>query len=368
MINRKRLLNTLIDLLNINSPAKNERKAADYLIRYFKRIGYSVYEDNAGNKIGGNTGNLYLRIDGEKKEQSIAFLAHMDTVSPTDGLEPIVSDEKIKSNGKTVLGGDDYAGVAVLCELAAYIKQSKIKHCPIEIIFTIAEEIGLFGIKNINYNIIKSKYAVVLDAGGSVGNIITRAPSLARFEVSINGTPAHAGSKPEKGVNAIAIAADAINNIKQGRIDHETTLNIGKITGGEATNIVPEKVFVEGETRSFNNKKIKTQICKARGKFINASKKFGGKIEFNHTMSFKSFHIPENNFILQQTVNAAKKIKMRYNITSTGGGSDANILNSQGISSIVLGVGYYEEHTKKEYILLKDLYKSFDWMLELVRR
>lgn len=368
IINKKRLQNTLIDLLKIDGPALKERQVADYLKAYFWKIGFCPEEDDTGNKIDGNAGNLCVYVPGAVRCESIAFLAHMDTVKPTNGLEPVITDTHIKSDGRTVLGADDRLGIALLCELVQSIKESAVEHRPLEIIFTVAEEIGLLGIKNIDYNKIKSKNAFILDAGGAAGKIVTKAPSLERINVVVKGKSAHAGSCPEKGINAIAIAARAINGIKQGRVDDETTLNIGKIQGGEATNIVPDMVTAEGEARSFNAETLTKQVDNVEAQFLKAADEFGGKIEFFRKMSFSAFNLDKESMPVKLAVDAAKKINLPYIITHTGGGSDANILNTHGITSAGLGIGYFDEHTNNEYISLKDMYNSLEWLIEIIRR
>lgn len=362
------MLNLLLELLKIDAPAKFERPVSDFLIKYFKEIGYKLQEDETGTKIDGNAGNLYLYIPGSNAHEPIAFLAHMDTVSSTKGLEPIVNSTHIRSNGNTILGADNRAGIALICELVRYLKESRINHCPIEMIFTVSEEIGLLGIKNIDYNKIKTKIALVLDAGGPVGTIVTKAPSLERIDVKVIGKAAHAGAEPEKGINAIAIAARAINNIKQGRIDSETTLNIGTIQGGTATNIVPEKVVIEGEARSFKPDTLNEQVRNVEKEFQSAVNEFGGRIEFNHRLSFTTFNLDKENHLVKMTVNAAEKLGIKHNITFTGGGSDANILNSNGIASVGIGIGVFDAHTNRENISLEDFYKSLEWLIEIVRR
>jgi len=364
-MNKQRLVNTLMDILKIDSPAKSERVVADYLIEYFRTIGIQLVEDAAGEKIGGNSGNLYAFIPGDSAVEPVVFLAHMDTVAPTFGLHPKLDESFIRSDGNTVLGGDDKAGVAVLCEMARIISEATMRHRPVEIIFTIAEEIGLYGIKHFDHSKIKSKFAYVLDTFGPAGNIITKSPSLERISISILGKAAHAGSKPEHGINAIAIAADAISKIKQGRIDEETTLNLGTIKGGEATNIVPHRVEIAGECRSFNKEKLDEQIKIVEHDFLESAKKFGGEIEFSHRLSFTTFNINEESQAVQIAVNAARRVGLKHNITKTGGGSDANVLNLNGIQSVVLATGYYNEHTNQEYISLDDLYKCLEFVLGL---
>lgn len=360
------MINTLLELLKIDSPARCERQVADYLIKYFEKLGYKLDEDS--------TGNLYLYIPPPKflvggyiegKGEPIAFLSHMDTVSSTKGLEPVVTDTHIRSNGKTILGADDKAGIALMCELVRRLD----KNChPIELIFTVCEEIGLLGIKNIDYSKIKSRMAFVLDSGGPVGTIVTRAPSLERIDITVKGKSAHAGAEPEKGINAIAIAAKAISNIKQGRIDKETTLNIGKIQGGTATNIVPDLVVVEGEARSFNPGTLGSQVQDLETKFQSAADEFGGSIDFKHRLSFSTFNLDKDSPPVRLAVSAAERLGINYNITYTGGGSDANILNSYGIQSAGLGIGVFDAHTDRENVSLNDLYKGLEWLIEIVRR
>lgn len=367
MTDKKLLLDTLLDLLKIDAPAKQERPVADYLIKFFEKLGIGLLEDNTNSKVDGNAGNLYAKIDGTKDAEPIAFLAHMDTVSSTKGLEPVVSEKEIRSNGKTVLGGDNRAGIALICELIRSLKEEKVEYGPIEVLFTAAEEIGLLGIKNIDYNKVNSRIAFVLDAGGAAGTIVSKAPSLEKVYILVKGKSAHAGAEPEKGVNAIAIAGKAIADIQQGRVDPETTLNIGKIEGGEATNIVPEKVSLEGEIRSFNVGALTNQVEGIKKKFQETAREFGGQIEFNHDLSFSTFSLDKETVPVALAVKAAEKVGIEYKITHSGGGSDANILNANSIASVGLGIGVFDTHTNHEYILLKDLYASLDWLLEIVR-
>lgn len=361
------LLSVLTDLLKIDAPPKEERPVADYLITLFKKIGIALEEDKTGTKINGNSGNLYTKIKGTKKRDSIALLAHMDTVSSTKGQNPIIKNSKICSNGKTVLGGDNRAGIALIYALIKHLQENKIEHGPIEIIFTVAEEIGLLGAKNLNFKKLDSKTAFVLDAGGPSGTIISAAPGIEKISISVKGKSAHAGMAPEKGINAIAIAAKAISSLKQGRIDKDTTLNIGKINGGQATNIVPEKVHIEAEIRSFNNNALKNQLDIVSQKFKKAADGLGGKINFNHELWCSSFDLGKNTIPVNLSVKAARKLGINYKVTFSGGGSDANVLNKENITSIGLAIGMYNAHTKDEYILLEDLYNSFQWLIEIVK-
>ena len=367
IINKKRLNKTLIDLVKISAPSKHERPVAIYLKKYFRKLGYKLEEDNAGRKICGNSGNLYLKIPGETKSPSVAFLCHLDTIVPTVGLKPVITKRKIRSDGKTILGADDRAGIALLCELIHFVQENDIIHRPIEIVFTVSEEIGLLGIKEFNCKKIKSKLAYVLDTSGPAGNIVVKAPGRKILEVKVLGREAHAGIEPEKGINAIAIAASAVNSIRHGRIDKETTLNIGEISGGIATNVVASKVIVKAEVRSFKEGKILTQFKKIKHSFTKMAKKYGGRVKFIEEESFIPFTVDKSSKIVKLAVDSAKKLNLSHKILHSGGGSDANVLNKRNIPSIGLGIGYFNAHSKDEYILLRDYYKGLKWLIQIVK-
>lgn len=367
MNNKPRLLATFLSLIKIDGISRLERQVADYLIGYFRKLGISVTEDNAAGKIDGNAGNLYLKLPGNVSGKSLLFIAHLDTISSTADLKTVVTKDRVCSDGQTILGADNRAGVCLLCELVRYLKENSIEHGPLEIVFSVAEEIGLYGAKNFDYAKIESKTAFVLDACDRTGVIVTRAPGRDNIAVNIQGKSAHAGVDPEKGINAIAIAARAINNIKQGRVDNETTLNIGKIRGGQATNIVPEHVVLEGEIRSFRKNKLNRQREKISQKFQQAASEFGGRVDFRHEISFESYNLRKNAQPVILAVKAAETVGLNFKITQSGGGSDANVLNKQRIASVGLGVGAGNAHSTEEYLSLPDFYQAFDWLLEIVK-
>jgi len=367
MTDKERLLTILLELLKINGPSKKERPVADYLKGFFANLGITLREDSAGDKFGGDTGNLYGFMPGAEDCSPIAFLAHMDTVRPTKNIRVITSAREISTDQTAILGADDRAGIALICAMAEGLIKNKIKYPSIEIIFTPAEEIGLFGIKNIDYKKIQSVRAFVLDAGGHAGTIVSRSPGMESISLQIKGKSAHAGAEPEKGINAIAIAGKAISGIKQGRLDAETTCNLGKIQGGEAANIVPALVSIEGDVRSFNTKHLEKQVNLIQQVFQNAAKKGGGEIVFSHKQGFPAFDIKRDTDIVSLACRSAKKIGLNYNITHSGGGSDANIINGYGISSICLGIGSFDAHTEHEYILQDEFYTALNWVKEIIK-
>ncbi len=367
MINQKRLISDFIDLVKIESISKNELKVALHLKKILEQMGLIAFFDNAGRKIGGNCGNLYAHLDAtEKNKPSILLNAHIDTVVHKSKIIPIIKNGIIKSDGKTILGADCKAGVAAILEVVRNIKSEKFSHGDIKICFTVAEELGLVGAKHILPKFIKADFGIVID-GGSVEEIINRAPSQFSFFAKVIGKAAHAGVRPEEGINAIKVASQAISKMPLGRIDKETTSNIGIIKGGVATNIIPEEVEIKGEVRSHNKNKLKKQINIMTKCLSDACKKNKAALKIKVEPVYESFHIKENSFFVEKVKNSAKLLGFNPKIKMTGGGSDANIFNKIGVPCLILGVGAHKVHTSQEYINEKDLIKGTKLILEIIK-
>jgi tripeptide aminopeptidase len=258
-INKTRLENELINLIRISSESRNEKEVAEYIADAFKDISDEIIYDTSKEKTKSNTNNLIIKIKGANKNApSILLCSHLDTVVPGNNIKPIKDGDVIRSDGTTILGSDCKSGIAIIIEVIRSLKEHNVSHGDIELLFTVCEEIGLLGSKNLDYSLIESKMCYVLDTCG-VMSIINKAPSADRIKFEIYGKEAHAGLEPEKGINAIKIAARAVELMELGRIDFETTANIGKISGGIATNIVPNHVTLEGEARSHDPLKLKRQ-------------------------------------------------------------------------------------------------------------
>ena len=280
MVNEKRLVESFMELVKIDSISREERNLADFLIEKLEDLGLEVIVHQAGDKVKSNCGNIIARFKGNIKEVTpIMFSAHMDTVIPGKNINPLLKGEKIVSSGKTILGADDKAAIAALLEALHIIKEKNISHGGIEIVFTICEEIGLKGAKNLDISELKSQIGFVLDAGGRVGKIITTAPSQNSREITIYGKAAHAGSNPEEGINAIQVAGFALSRMKLGRIDEETTANIGIISGGKATNIIPDEVTLEGEVRSRKEEKLEKYTEQLKKITEDTAQEFSAKAE-----------------------------------------------------------------------------------------
>src|SRR5207245_2170825 len=256
MINQERIKNLLLELVQIDSHSRKERDVAQRIKKYCEEMGAQVEVDDAGRAVGGNTGNVIARFPGSiSNADSIMMSAHMDTVVPGEGVKPVIEGDIIRTDGTTVLGGDDKSGCAVIIEVIRCLQEQNIPHAPIEAIFSICEEVGLLGAKNVDVSKIKSKYGIVFDSDDP-GFLFTKGPSSNHMEFKIHGLESHAGVAPEEGISAIKIAAEGIAHMNLGRIDPETTANIGQIEGGMATNIIPNLVVMKGEPPSHKEETL----------------------------------------------------------------------------------------------------------------
>ncbi|KAB2951696.1 M20/M25/M40 family metallo-hydrolase [Heliorestis acidaminivorans] len=367
MIQQDRLVQEFLQLCAISSPGGGERQVADVLLDKLTNMGLKAVEDKAAEKIGGNAGNIYACMAGTGPGPAIFFSAHMDTVVPCDHVEPIVSNGVISSAGPSILGADDKAGIVAILEALRVLKETGEPHPTIEVIFTVQEEGGLKGAKVFDTSVLQSKMGYVLDAGGFVGNIIVRGPAQNNIEAHIYGRAAHAGICPEEGISAIRIASKAIQSMELGRIDEETTANIGTINGGMATNIIPENVLISGEARSLSLKKLAIQTEKMVNAFVQAAQDCGGKAEVTSTLIYPHIDLKSDETVVQLAIQGAEKLGKKASLDGTGGGSDANIFNGAGIPTVNLGIGMQKVHTTDEFITLEDLQLNAYNVLEIIR-
>lgn len=368
MVNRDRIINTFFEYIKIDSETLNEGKMAEKLVEDMRALGMEVWTDKAGEKIGSNGNNVYGYLKGNLELEPLLFLAHMDTVKPGVNIEPVIKNDTIYSSGNTILGGDDKSGIVGIMEALKVIKEENLSHGPIEVAFTICEEGGLKGSKNLEYDKLKSKNAFVLDSGGDVGKVVVQAPGQDKIVAKIKGKSAHAGVAPEEGISAISVAAEAIVNMKLLRIDEETTANIGMISGGIATNIVCPEVEIIAEARSINNEKLKLQTAHMVDALNKAIEKFGAEMELEVTHSYDPVNIEKGDEILKITEEACQRAKVSFKSTSTGGGSDANVLNGNGIKAVTLGTGMEKVHTNEEFITVENLVNTAKVTLEIMLR
>jgi len=367
MVNEKRLVESFMELVRIDSISREERNLADFLIEKLEDLGLEVIVDQAGEKVKSNCGNIIARFKGNIKEVTpIMFSAHMDTVVPGENINPLLKGEKIVSNGKTILGADDKAAIAALLEALHIIKEDNISCGDIEIVFSICEEIGLLGAKNLDISSLNAQMGFVLDCGGQVGEIISAAPSQNSLKIIIHGKSAHAGSNPEEGINAIQVAGFALSRMKLGRIDEETTTNIGIISGGKATNIIPDEVTLEGEVRSRNEEKLEKYTKKLKQIAEDTAQEFKTKAEVKINKEYYCYNLSTDDRVVKIAMKAAKDMGLEPLLHPSGGGSDANVFNKKGFPSVDLAIGMEKVHTVDEYILVKNLKNTAEYVLSII--
>src|ERR687885_2994682 len=376
MINEERIKNLLLELIQIDSVSREEREVAQRIKAYCEELGAEVFIDDAGEKVGGNTGNVIARFPGTVPgAEPIMMSAHMDTVVPGKGVKPVVEGDIIRTDGTTVLGGGDKSGCAVVIETIRCLQEQNIPHAPVEAVFSICEEVGLLGAKHVDVSKLKSKYGLVFDSDDP-GFLFTKGPSANHMEFRIYGLEAHAGVAPEEGISAIKIAAEAIAAMKLGRIDEETTANIGVIRGGEATNIITNLVMLKGEARSLDDEKLEAQTAHMIKCLEDAASKYEvtvdgvttkARVEADVTREYYAMDVPDDSRVVRLVKEAAARMGLKVETMSAGGGCDANIFNKKGIECANLGTGMRAIHTVKEWLDVKDMYAAAEMTLEIMR-
>lgn len=340
----------------------------EYVKGFLRGLGLELREDNAAEIVGGDANNLVAtlpaNITGAPK---IFFSAHFDTVEPNPNLKIIVQDGIIKTDGTSILGADDKAGMSAILEAIRIVVENNLPHGQIQLLLTVCEEIGLRGARALDLSLVDSDFGFVYDTGPPVGTVITQTPTHDTMNIHLVGKPAHAGVEPEKGINAIQIAAHAISQMKLGRIDEETTANIGSIYGGQATNVVCPEVFITAEARSLNPDKVKAQVAHMTQLFEQAAQQFGGQAIIEIDRHYEGYTLTENDLPVQVVRRALHKLGMDAPMRPTGGGSDANVFIARGLPCCVVGTAHQKIHTHEEFVLIDDLAKSVDLTLAIIR-
>jgi len=368
-LTNQRLVDEFLELIQIDSETKHEQLIAPILKRKLEDLGFDVIEDDSAAKSGHGAGNLIATLKGTKSDvDTIYFTSHMDTVVPGKGIKPeLREDGYIYSDGTTILGADDKAGIAALLDMAKRLKEEAIEHGAIQFIITAGEESGLKGAKELDTSLITAKYGFAVDSDGKVGGIVTAAPYQAKLWTTIRGKTAHAGVAPEKGISAINIAAKAISRMSLGRIDEETTSNIGSFEGGRATNIVCDEVTILSEARSIVPDKLNKQTEHMKSIFEETAKEMGGIAEVEVKLMYPGFCFGPEEHVTQVALKAVQNIGLTSTLATSGGGSDANIIAGFGIPTVNLSVGYEDIHTKNERMPVKELEKLSDLLVEIVK-
>lgn len=368
MIQRSRLVSQFEKMVEFDSETYQEREIADYLTDELKQLGFEVREDDAGHRLkeklpeygtAAPTGNLYGYLKGTTGSAPILLSAHMDTVKPGKGKRAVQDEKgKITSEGDTVLGADDLSGIAAILEAVRVVKENNLPHGDIEVLFPVAEENYGKGSQLIDYSQIKSKQAFVFDLSGEIGLAATAAPTLLSFAIKVKGKNAHAGFCPQLGINAIEIAAHAISQLKQGWVDDETTVNIGKISGGKQTNIVSDECVVLGEIRSLKDHKALSEWNRLKEIFEGNAAGYGGSLEIVVEKQIEAYEISDSEEVVERFKRVCRSLGLKGSTQYTLGGSDNNHFVKGGIRGIVVACGMNEVHTPNEFTTEDELEKS----------
>lgn len=368
MINEQRIVDLFIELVQVDSETKHEEKIAVVLKEKFTALGVEVVEDDAKEKTGHGANNLICTLPATKEGvDTIYFTSHMDTVVPGNGIKPSIEDGYIKSDGTTILGADDKAGLAAMLEAITVLKEENIAHGKIEFIITVGEESGLVGAKALDSSLVTAKFGYALDSDGKVGDIIVAAPTQAKVNATIYGKTAHAGVAPERGVSAITIASRAISKMPLGRIDEETTANIGRFEGGTQTNIVCDRVDILAEARSLIPEKMEAQVAKMKEAFETAAQEMGGRAEVDIKVMYPGFKFGDGDHVVEVAKKAVANIDRPSRLLQSGGGSDANVIAGFDIPTVNLAVGYEDIHTTNEKIPVEELVKTSELVVSIIK-
>ncbi|MBE9502764.1 MAG: M20/M25/M40 family metallo-hydrolase [Proteobacteria bacterium] len=372
MINEQRLIGSFIKLSKIDSPSRHEGAISKHLKLILEGIGANPVEDGASKTTGGESGNLLAKIKGNKPSApTIVLNAHMDTVAPGRGVYPVIRDGVIYSSGNTILGSDDKSGIAIILEVIRSLKEQELPHGDIEVLFTVCEEVGLLGAKSFDTSLLDAKFGYSLDST-KVGTLVIAAPTANHIKFTIHGKEAHAGVAPEDGISAIKLAGHALAKMPLGRIDEETSANIGIIQGGTATNIVPGMVVLEGEARSHCTEKLLKQtntMVKCMEEAVNTANREGknvdgARLDVEVSLDFPLMHLDKESPPVKLAQRAAMKLDRVLNLIVGGGGSDANIFNGKGIEMAIMPTGMTDVHTNAENIKIDDMVITAELLLQ----
>lgn len=369
MIEPQAMAKEFQELVQIDSLSKQEARLAQTVMAKLSAMGLAPVQDNAHERIGGETGNIIAKVPATAEGlPTILLNAHLDTVAPGCGIVPECRGDDICSAGETILGADDKAGITIILAALREILASSMPHGELQIVFTIAEEIGLYGAQYLDYSLLSANWGYVFDGGRDIGTITIAAPSAQKMTWKIYGRAAHAGVCPEKGVNAIQIAAQAIAAMKLGRLDEESTANIGYIHGGEARNIVPALCEIWGEARSHSEAKLAAQTSHMQRCFEDAIRAFeGAHLDYEIQTSYRRFRLQENDPVVRLATHAAQRLGLPVKYEIGGGGSDANVFNEKGIPCVICATGARDPHTLDESVSISAMAQAARWLVEIVR-
>ncbi len=360
------VLDLFCELAAIPSPPGEERAVADRVLGELRDLGLDASEDDAGARIGGDTGNIVARLDPTAAGTSIFLCAHLDTVPPTDAIEPVVEEGVVRNGRDTILGGDDKSAVATMLVATQRILNEGIPHAGIELVFTPKEETGLEGAYQLDLDTIASPVGYCYDHAGPLGEIVGAAPYSTSVDAVFRGRAAHAGMSPEDGRSAIAAAARAIADLRLGRLDGETTANVGMISGGTARNIVPEFCSVVAEARSHEAQTLAALVQEMVDSLTFAASVEECEVDITLEDKYSGYRLRTEDEVVRLASEAFTACGFTPSLIAAGGGADANVFNAKGRPCANLANGMSRIHSPDEFIAVADLEAMVDVTLALV--
>jgi tripeptide aminopeptidase len=362
------VVDLFIELAAIASPPGEERPVADAVTRYLCDLGLNVEEDDAGATVGSNMGNLYCRIEpsGNGDGTPLFLCAHLDTVPPEGRLEPVIDEGVVRNAGGTILGADNKSAVAAMLEGTRRVLAENRPHAGIELLFTPKEEVGLLGAAAFDQQRFHAEVGYVYDQAAPIGDVILGAPYSRALEVRFHGRAAHSGMYPEEGRSAVVAAARAISDLRLGRIDDETTANVGLIQGGSAGNIIPEWCTLTAEARSHDERKLVDLVQEMLDAFAFAAGHEDCELETNVSKSYRGYRFKRDDPVVRIAHAALERSGYTPNYGLSGGAADANVFNERGLACVNLANGMQDIHTPDERITVEDLEGMVEVTLALI--
>jgi tripeptide aminopeptidase len=355
-----------LELVRVPSPSGEERVVADQVIEYLQALALPVDEDDVGTRIDSTIGNLLCRIEPSGEGTPLFFCAHLDTVPPEGPIEPVVEDGVVRNGGGTILGADNKAAVAAMLEATRRIVAENRPHGGIELLFTPKEEVGLRGAEAFDQERLHARLGYVYDHAGPIGEVILGAPYQVKLDASFRGRAAHSGMYPEEGRSAIAAAARAIADLRLGRLDEETTANVGEIHGGTARNIVPERCSFAAEARCHDERKLGELVQEMLETITFAAQVSDCDVEIAVDPSARGYRLKRDDEAVRLAAAALERTGFQPTYGLSGGGADANVFNERGLQCLNLANGMTDIHTPDERIAVADLDRMVDVTLALV--
>jgi tripeptide aminopeptidase len=356
-----------LELCAVPSPPGEERAVADKVSAYLRDLGLEVDEDGAGAAIGSDTGNLLCRLPGRIEGGTPLFLcAHLDTVPPQGPLEPVVADGIVRNAGGTILGADNKAAVVAMLEAVRRVVAERRPHAGVELVFTPKEEVGLVGAGAFDHTRLEAELGFVYDNAAPIGVVVLGAPYGRTITARFHGRAAHSGMYPEEGRSAIAAASRAIADLRLGRIDEETTANVGMISGGSARNVIPEWCVLEAEARSHDELKLADVVQEMLDTLGFAASLADCTVETEVSETYAGYRFRRGEPVVVLAAEALGRCGYEVRHTLTGGGADANVFNARGLPCLNLGNGMTAIHTPDEHIAVADLDGMVDVTLALI--